>query len=648
VLTYSVGNEIYGGVPLAAELYKIAKELDPTRFVVESDGADLPTRAVLDKNPPTDIFSVQFDDGGKFGWQDGKYEVREQVFRPVLAHEMANFGTFPDLRQIESFRDGIRPFWLLATRELARKKGLTEQDLDAFVSASQRLQAVAIKTNIEAARRSEGLDGYSYWLLCDYWTGSNGVLDSFYREKALSAEEFRLFNSPTVILLDRSRASFRSGEQATFPVHVSRFEDRPSSGATLGWSLRPAGGGAELAHGELKGLTIGEGLVEVGAIVLEFPRFDRPSRLRLECALQDSAGPARNRWDFWVFPPVPLDGDANLEAPGITRDLLEEVAAGGRKVILGPRLGLPSAALRFKPLWWLGDPGTDSNLGTVWRAGPLLGSFPTEGFGDLQTFNLLQRAHAYEIEKLPRDLAPAVQAVDFPAVLRRRAILFEIGVGKGSLIVCGLDLEPKLRGVDPSAAFLHREILRHAASGPRPEVTITREEAGELFLPRPLVELKPGEVRGLSQVLQSTLGSIDHPTHRDGEVRLGHLVRQTDGRSTLSWETAPVPAGEGPVTFVISAGTGWISEPEGRFSLSVNGRHLLDFGVTLEKREWRSTDGAARLEYDVRRVEGVDSLGVMRLTVPRAGLQAGRPARIEVAGSASGSRRWFILFEDGD
>jgi hypothetical protein len=646
VIAYCVGNEIFGGVPLARELYRIAKEMDPARFVMESDGAPLPTKAVVDARPPTDIFSVQFDDWGKFGWRDGKYDVKEEVLAPVIIHEMANFGTFPDVGKIPLYRDGVRPFWLIAARELAEKKGLLAE-LPGWVSASERLQATAAKVSLEAARRSPAIDGYNFWLLCDYWTGSNGLVDPFYGDKAWPrAEEFRRFNAPTVLLLDHDRVSFRPGETARLAVRASRFEDPPSTGAVLRWVLHD--GGTDVTGGKLDGIAVGEGLTSLGVLEIDFPEGGKPRKVRLDCTLEDPAGPAANSWDFWIFPVLREENFPARVATALTPEDLDRAAAGGTLVLLGARLGLPPTPLRYKPLWWLGDPKSDANMGTIWRKSRLLGDFPHDGWGDLQTYGLLQGAVSYDIDALPREVVPAVQAVDVFQAMRRRGALFEVGVGKGRVVVCGLKTDPELRRSDPAAALLFGEMLRGAgAGGPPAAATLSIEDARRLLFPKPFLELRPGEVRGARKILLNTMDPVEHETHVEGEARKGWLVRQTDGKAALEWETEPVPAGEGTVTFVWAGATGWVSEPKGKFVLSLNGRPLIEFDATLRPATWRSADGRASLEYEVRRVfpNRQDSAGVLRLSVPRDRLEPLRPARLRVEGSAAGSKRWCMLFE---
>src|SRR6185295_3768089 len=210
---------LYKSFDAAPQLYRRAKQIDPTRLVIDSDGCNFDH-----KNRETlDFLVVQFGEGNSCGLQDAKYNFPSTLAKPVVAHEMGYFVTLPELTQIDLFGKGLRPYWLFQTRTLAAEKGMTEQ-YRRWVELSHRLQATCLKSNIEAARRSN-LSGYSQWLFQDYPNCAEGVVDMFFRPKGVRPEEFRQWNAPTVLLLDAPRRSWRSGETVDFKFVISRFED---------------------------------------------------------------------------------------------------------------------------------------------------------------------------------------------------------------------------------------------------------------------------------------------------------------------------------------------------------------------------------------------------------------------------------------
>jgi hypothetical protein len=89
---------------------------------------------------------------------------------------------------------------------------------------------------------------------------------------------------------------------------------------------------------------------------------------------------------------------------------------------------------------------------------------------------------------------------------------------------------------------------------------------------------------------------------------------------------------------------GFISQPQGKFTLKLNSQPMLDFDVTLTDQVWQSADGRLRMSYTVLEKNTEDSNGVLVLEVSSALLKPGQPVEFEVAGSSSNSQRWFGLY----
>ncbi|GAI93117.1 unnamed protein product, partial [marine sediment metagenome] len=121
----------------------------------------------------------------------------------------------------------------------------------------------------------------------------------------------------------------------------------------------------------------------------------------------------------------------------------------------------------------------------------------------------------------------------------------------------------------------------------------------------------------------------------------------------LTWRTKllakeDIPAG-GEAVFRWPATTGWFTEPAGgHFALFLNGKALLNFDVTPETKRWQTPDNSIALTYNVMgftRPDKMDSVGIMTLTVPAGMVKIGESVEIGVKGSASGSKRFFMLYE---
>lgn len=495
IVAWSMSNESWGGFDLAQSIYLSAKQIDPTRLVIDSDGV-FPLKPGEKSRATVDFLACQFDEFTKMGFNDGKYELGKwKPDKPVVIHEMGNFATFPGLGQEKLFAGGVRPYWLGEQRVLAAKTGMTSQ-LPKWTASSNQLQVAALKTNIEAARRSRGISGYDQWLLQDYWTGSNGVLDAFYQKKGISAAEFRKLNAPTVLLMDSPRRSYWLGETAKVTLLVSRYEDAPSARAKLSWKLLDSGMAIKSGVKVIPKVN-SDGVQQLAEVALKMPASGVARRLTLSVEMVDANGKVTNDWDFWVWPtgrasvpdkvcvgglervaklyPKSRSVDLNMApkncdlliASQLTSASIDYLESGGKILLLGAEKSLPTVASSYRPYWWLGDTVKDSNAGTVVNtAHPVLAGMPKQDWCDLDYYKLLTGSHAVLLDDLPARVEPIIRCIDMPSTMRAKAYLFEVGVGNGKLLVAAMNFAGALDAGDPAASYLLDRLVRYAM-GPK-------------------------------------------------------------------------------------------------------------------------------------------------------------------------------------
>jgi hypothetical protein len=485
IISWCMGNELYDSFDLAAEMYRIAKGLDSTRPVIDTDGC----RFQHEDRSTLDYMVVQFGEGTSIGHRDQKYHIPADVTKPVVGHEMGYFVTLHDLSQLDRFENGLKPYWLIQTRDLARRKGVLDS-YPRWLAASYRLQATCLKTNLEAARRSR-LAGTSVWLFQDYPNCAEGVADFFGKSKGATPEEFRRFNAPTVLLLDTPSRTWWSGETTSIRFAVSRFEDAASTGATLQWSL--SDGTKTFRSGKQEGLAIASGGVqELPATTLELPRLEHARKLNLRARLTDANGTVENDWGLWVFPrprglpEMPLaavmvagfdpirtvcpgavdlkDGPVPSSARVVatTRwddDITGFLAAGGRVLLLDAESAFPVERTNFRLSSWDGG-GPSGTIVDIRH--PALQGIPSDGWCDLQFYRLIQGSKSVLLTPLAERIEPIVRCIDRPTRLAERAYLFEARVGKGQLLVSGFDFGGAIASGDPAATYLLDQLLRYA------------------------------------------------------------------------------------------------------------------------------------------------------------------------------------------
>ncbi|MCX5759515.1 MAG: hypothetical protein NTU83_13625, partial [Candidatus Hydrogenedentes bacterium] len=425
IFDWCMGNEMYDSVTIAPDLYRIAKELDATRPVVDTDG--LPTTGFTEgtrDRDTLDFYFTQFD-----VWNSPL--DNPQLYRcpapkkPVISHETGNYVTFPRLDQIDLFKDNFKPFWLIAARDKVQRMGLIDET-PRWAENSEKLYTLLRKVDIETLRKSPNISGYHWWLLQDYWTTSNGIIDTYFRRKpGVDREAVRQFNNDVVLLEDGLSLTYRGGEHMQAALLVSNFGHSDLTEPVLSYVIAQGAGDiaercapAPLAlQGALTELAKID--VQLAKIDVPLPDVDAPTRIVIKARLVSGSAASANEWTTWIYPArVPassarlfassevlpwLEGRGAQPLPQqkpypaqavyfsnqLTPELLDATMAGASLILYKPQGLLPTATTRFKTAWWLGSP-EDNNAGTVVYDHPVTRAMAPDGWCDAAWYRLLE------------------------------------------------------------------------------------------------------------------------------------------------------------------------------------------------------------------------------------------------------------------
>ena len=352
VFDYTMNNEdVAMQKPLAPDLYKLAKQLDPKRLVNTADGVFGGNMGPLPN--PTDFRSAGFALQTIPILDPHQFQIKGHPPVPLINHEMGNFVSWPMLEdEISRFAHNIKPYWLTpAYNKIASKNSsiaLSENVL--WSAASNRLFLFCWKDKMEALRKTEKISGNEWWLLQDYWMGSNGILDAYYAPKHPESEmrEIANMNAGVMLLIAEApgdnlplpaamaskllRRAYSSKDVLESSLHVSNYgaADIPAS-ATLTWEvigMDAAGLNTTICSKSklplpASGVPQGPNTTMVGAISCALPDLGDfqhapkgPLTLTVRAELLDGAGKsvAHNAWRARVYAAA-LDGPA---PPGIT------------------------------------------------------------------------------------------------------------------------------------------------------------------------------------------------------------------------------------------------------------------------------------------------------------------------------------------
>jgi len=673
ILDWCMGNEMYESVPIAPELYRIANELDGTRPVVDTDG--LPTTGYIEgkrDRDTLDLYFMQFDVFNTPLDNPDLYHCPAPL-KPVISHETGNYVTFPRLDQIDLFQHNFIPFWFIETREKVERMGLLEE-VPRWAENTERLYTLLRKVDLEAIRKNPNISGYHWWLLQDYWTTSNGIIDTYFRPKpGVSREAVLQFNNDVVLVEDGLALTYRGGDTVQTKLLVSNFGPASLSDATLTYTVTL--NGTPLAEMTQPVPQAYQGaLTKLADLFVSLPALDAPAPLAIKAHLVSGGATYTNEWSARAYPAQarmwsgPVFASAELlpwlEAYGagplpqeppyparavyvsnlLTPELVDAALAGASLVLYKPWGFLPEAPTRFKSAWWKGSE-SDNNAGTVVYDHPVTRAMAPEGWCDASWYRLLENSDGYLLDGLPAQPDVLLRGIEVGGVCRNKALLFKAAIGEGCLLVCGLNLDAVLDdgAPCPAAQWLTGQIIEYAGSFPDPGKAFTeaflRERAAEA--PR----LTPPFVEGFARLLRNEGETATWFTYRKQRDR-AETLRQMAAGASVEWETASVPdtlSGDS-LTLVFAGGLGWTSQPatEG-FSLSINGTEALRFDVTNKRAVWKDASGQVVLSFVVRRMTSEDAAGLFYLGVPAERVQPGQPLKITVTSLGSDSQRWFAL-----
>jgi hypothetical protein len=405
-----------------------------------------------------------------------RFDFRDTVSsydRPIVAHETGQWCVYPDFREIPRYTGVLRAGNFEIVRDDLESKGMVDLD-SLFVQASGKLQALCYKADIEAALRTPRLAGFQLLGLHDFQgqgTALVGVLNVFSGGKGyIRPEEFREFCAPTVPLARMDRLVFLNSGRFSADLEVAHFGEAPILRCSPAWSVTDTRGGI-VASGlfPARDIPLGGG-IPIGRLDVNLKPFQVPGQYKLTLTV----GSFRNSWNFWVYPArVPSTAHPGL----LLTQTLDERAASflekGGRVLLTLRRGSVrperggDIALGFSTIFW----------NTAWTSGQAphtlgilcdpshsaFASFPTSFHTDYQWWDALTHAQPMIIDSIP-GIVPIIRVIDDWTRNRNLALAFEARVGKGSLLVCSIDLLTGSKN-RPEARQLLYSLSRYA-SGP--------------------------------------------------------------------------------------------------------------------------------------------------------------------------------------
>src|SRR5262245_32589936 len=537
IIIYSPGSEIPPDNPHLVDLYKMAKDKDPSRLVMSWSGAEGATDlsnvgTLYDPLDPSEKLHLIM--ATEKAWRDERGI-------PGIAHEFIGAETLPNPSDIDQYETGLLPLPELEIKNAAESLGI-EKYLPELVANSRKLANICRKQEVEEARKVRGLAGYHIWLIQDIPGYPQGIFDPFWKPKDIRPEEFNKSNGESVLLMNEisstTRRAFWGGEEAEFEIFVSHYGKTPIQNGVLRWKFISQPQGKVLSYGEKIGINFKAFTTDkLLNLKLRMPKVSSASGAELWMVIQDKKQRIQNDWRIWLFPKNPtndpagkirlyaLDSTQQLssiqktltfisnwtkeDADVVITDGIDDrvkgyLRSGGRVILLleGNEPLLNNKWLvktQFMPRWPL-TKGEDISA-TIIHDHPALHAFPHEGFCSYQFYHLIVSSknkkpdeegrkggvylsskkeqytggigEAFNLDRFSHRIEPIIRVF---GKNENRAYLFEVKVGDGRLLVSTLRFKETV-GEFPETTSLFHRLLKYVGSKDfNPQVGITEKE----------------------------------------------------------------------------------------------------------------------------------------------------------------------------
>ena len=245
-------------------------------------------------------------------WATPAPEVERRGDEPLIVSEFGNWG-LPEVDKIRAAYGGKNPWWFRTGMQHGEGQvypdGIDERfdlyhlkrafpSLNALSKASQRMEFVALKWELEEMRRHASIQGYVITEFTDLHWECNGLLDMA-RNPKVFYKDIADINADDVILPDTDRTALWEGETAEIQVAVSQYSVRDLSNSRIDWSVE----GTSLAGTIDKVNPVQADVVKLRAIKFKVPNVSKSRRARLNLKLVSGGKTvAKNHLDLYLFP----------------------------------------------------------------------------------------------------------------------------------------------------------------------------------------------------------------------------------------------------------------------------------------------------------------------------------------------------------
>jgi hypothetical protein len=276
---------------------------------------------------------------------------------------------------------------------------------------------------------------------------------------------------------------YTNNETFDATIEVAHYGDQPISGCTPEWKITDKAGNL-IQSGKLAqtNIPLGNGF-KLGNVSFPLASISNPEKLILEVSINGKS----NSWDFWVYPAKKeiISGEEKIRVVQKLDAATQKFLQDGGTVLLNLKKGSLSKEMGgdipigFSSIFW----------NTAWTNGqaphtlgilvnpshPALAEFPTEYHSNYQWWDAMSHSGAINLTTFPATVKPIVRVIDDWFTNRPLALIVEGKVGKGKILISGIDLTTDLdkRPEAQQLLFSLKKYLAGEKFNPQVEIPLT-------------------------------------------------------------------------------------------------------------------------------------------------------------------------------
>ncbi len=385
---------------------------------------------------------------------------------PIVTHEIGQYETYPDFKEIEKYTGPLRARNFEVFRERLDEKGLLPLAQDYF-ECSGRLAVQCYKEELEAAFRSRSIAGFQLLDIQDF-TGQGtalvGILDAFMDSKGLvSPEEWRQFCSDAVIMARFDSYTLQAGDIFRAHLELAYFRASDINGSTVKWQLA----GEDLSGAQGECIVRGEGnYFDLCDIEVRLPDLEKPQKYTLSLCVEGTD--IKNSYELTVFPQRAAENAPEGYVFTSAEDARGVLENGGTALIFQPRESAAEGSIDgfyCQDFWcyhmfraiseMMEKPEPVGTMGLlIDKDHAALAQFPSDKWSEPQWWEIVSNSYSEILDEHAQGKKIIVQTIDNFERNHRLGLLYEYEIYGGRAVVCCCDPK-KLELSFEGRQFLH-------------------------------------------------------------------------------------------------------------------------------------------------------------------------------------------------